>query len=133
MSSGDYLGREDEEIYIKPKFKNKFKCVLIHQSALEQIKSQIERLRQENEQLRNNNINSEMNLKIMTDLVEQLKQELQEAKDMLAKCSPYIIKFISNDGISIFVECEFCGADGYNCIDTHKPDCKYINMIGGVE
>lgn len=56
-----------------------------------------------------------------------------QVKDMLAKCSPYIIKFISNDGISIFVECEFCGADGYNCIDTHKPDCKYINMIGGVE
>jgi hypothetical protein len=125
MSSGDYLYR-NEELYMTPKLKSTVECVLISVDELKQLKLQVEGYKNGQEI-----ICKELEIKV--DELKQVKEQLQQAKEMLEKCNPYITKFISNDGISIFVECEFCGVDGYNCIDTHKPGCEYIKMIGGVE
>jgi len=92
MSSGDYLGRE-EELYMEPKLKSTIECVLI-------TFDELVRLRQENEQLRK----------------------------ALTKCSPYYYSCGFDDTCN--VECRFCGSVDNN---WHKPDCEYVRLIGGGE
>lgn len=60
-------------------------------------------------------------IRFQASILYRTEQRLQEAKDMLKELDP----FESNGGCY----CAICG----DIIPDHKPDCKYIKMIGDVK
>jgi hypothetical protein len=139
MSSGDYLAREDKEIL------ELCKGILVHKDSKNDVYdgewidvttavntginaiNEVELLRKENEQLKKDittllqhEERHEHWVEHQANEIEQLRQELQQAKDMLRDCLP------AGDGS--LESCHFCGD-----FRSHKSDCAYIKMIGGVE
>lgn len=98
----------------------------------EQLKAENEQLRKENERLDRNCVNTLIKIdeldekievwketaRLITEENEQLRQELQQAKDMLRKCSPFT---------TINEMCLFCGYVP-ELQDEHKPNCEYIHF-----
>jgi chromosome segregation ATPase len=59
----------------------------------------------------------------ITERAEKSEKDLQQAKEMLLKCSPW--KLMEHPE----AVCGLCGNGLYN---GHKPNCKYTKMVGGV-
>ena len=109
MSSGDYLCREVEKLEEENE-QLKHNCSLWEQAAGQTV----EQLQQIREDLEHE--------KMMNACLDS---SLGEAKEMLRKCSPY-----SSGGTDYWVSiCNHCDTLKEN---GHADNCPYIKMIGGV-
>lgn len=91
------------------------------------VKEEIERLRAENEQLKNHIIDVKQHHCKLHDAIseraEKAKQENNQLKQVLRKCSPFRLMPHPE------AKCIFCGKDD----EQHADDCEYVRLTGGAE
>jgi hypothetical protein len=124
---GDYFKRDTEckEIYMNKPIETPVPAILVNRESYDSLIAERDAALV---QLQDLEITTGIWIQVAQlrrDENEQLKQQLQEAKEMLRKCSPYEQKIDKEIGLHYI--CCGCGRMG----NGHLEGCAYLKMIGG--
>lgn len=119
MSSGDYLVR-DKELDLG------WETVTVTMKEIDKLKKELQQAKDKSRLWQQAAGQAVERLHSKTEILEEVTEQLHQAKQLLRKCSPYSSGG-ANYWVSICNHCDSLKEDG------HKKDCEYIKMIGGGE